>query len=701
MPSTDQETKAKGTAHRQPAGAGLPVGAWTPWVALVPAIFVTVAFAVSAHSRTASILACLLVLFFLALALHLGTAVGRMRRRLDEVNVTGERRYRTLVENSPGMISIHDVDGTLLSVNPASARLLGFTGEEIEGTNLRRFVDPQLHGRADDYLDELRRTGESAGLMRVKTRAGEERIILFRSTAIEEADGRRIALSFGQDVTELKQAERELRTNFDALRDLNRIATAPGLDFRDRINALLDLGRERFSIDAGAFCRLRGGQAEVVAARPNGRPLLPGQRLDVAGNFAEALAERPLFVERAATGEPPDLRLGDTVAGALFSMPVHTGGRSAGSLLFLDRRARERTFDVFEIEFLKLMALWVGAQLEQEQRALDAGRLAEMSELLQSCGSLDEAHGVVAKLAAQFFHGCGGALLLGRRGEEHLSVVGTWGEPDGERAGEVFVPADCWAARRGREHWVEDATTGLLCRHLANPPPASFLCVPMIAMGDLVGVLHLWPHREGIRLTRADRRLAASVAEHAALALANLELREDLRQQSIHDSLTGLANRRHFDRRLDEECRRAARSGEPLSLLLIDVDTFKGFNDAYGHQAGDLCLGQVADALRQRLRRSGDLLARYGGEEFAAILPATDAARAAYLGEEIRADVEALAIPNQASAHSVITVSLGAATTDHQGEAPIEPRSLVASADRALYEAKAAGRNQVACAAVV
>ncbi|SFV16315.1 sensor domain-containing diguanylate cyclase [Pseudoduganella namucuonensis] len=169
-----------------------------------------------------------------------------------------------------------------------------------------------------------------------------------------------------------------------------------------------------------------------------------------------------------------------------------------------------------------------------------------------------------------------------------------------------------------------------------------------------------------------------------------------LRSQTFSDGLTGIANRRHFDVAIDKEQRRAKRYGTALSLLMIDIDYFKPYNDHYGHQQGDQCLIQVAAALQGMLHRSADLLARYGGEEFAMILPDTDVQAALEMGEAVRQRAIEQRIPH-ASAGSEdkhITVSVGIATTN-SGPDSLDVAGLIGAADRALYAAKRGGRNRV------
>jgi diguanylate cyclase (GGDEF)-like protein len=165
-----------------------------------------------------------------------------------------------------------------------------------------------------------------------------------------------------------------------------------------------------------------------------------------------------------------------------------------------------------------------------------------------------------------------------------------------------------------------------------------------------------------------------------------------LQQLATRDSLTGLANRRCFDDTLHAEWQRAMRQQQPLSLLMVDVDNFKQYNDTYGHVGGDDCLRRIAGALAREMR-ANDLVARYGGEEFAVILADQSLKGAAIVAERIRCRVEGLHLPNPGAAKSFVTVSIGAATA--LAAPDCEPSQLVATADAALYRAKHMGRNRI------
>lgn len=192
---------------------------------------------------------------------------------------------------------------------------------------------------------------------------------------------------------------------------------------------------------------------------------------------------------------------------------------------------------------------------------------------------------------------------------------------------------------------------------------------------------------EGMVIFRPVSRLIQ--AEKEKLELLN----DHLNRLSATDGLTNIPNRRYFDQHLDEEWRRAARNSSPLSVLMLDIDYFKRYNDAYGHLKGDDCLKRVAATLQKSLQRAGDLVARYGGEEFVVILPHADSESALKTGEMLRQSIASLAIPHEYSdASSYISLSVGIATS-----VPSEPHSaadLLQAADDALYTAKQAGRNQ-------
>jgi len=214
----------------------------------------------------------------------------------------------------------------------------------------------------------------------------------------------------------------------------------------------------------------------------------------------------------------------------------------------------------------------------------------------------------------------------------------------------------------------------------------SSVALAVIGLGFL-----LYQYRMKRMRALADR--LQSLVEERTAALERLN--QELQRLTATDSLTGVANRRRFDEALDHEWRRAARVNAPLACIMIDIDHFKAFNDRYGHLQGDACLRQIAHSLVATVRRAGDIVARYGGEEFAVVLPGTTQAGAARVAEQLRAGIEALQLPNDASATApYVTISCGVTTVTPT--AGVNPQTLIAGADRALYNAKRRGRNRVA-----
>ncbi len=200
--------------------------------------------------------------------------------------------------------------------------------------------------------------------------------------------------------------------------------------------------------------------------------------------------------------------------------------------------------------------------------------------------------------------------------------------------------------------------------------------------------------RSCLRLKREiDRRRALEQEAFAATRVLDAAYQR-LQHMSFLDGLTGIANRRRFDQFLDLEWRRALRSESALGLIMVDIDFFKSFNDTYGHQRGDECLKRIAGALASSLGRPGDLAARYGGEEFVIVLAGTGRDGAVAVAETLRASVEALRIPHSGSPVSDhVTISLGVASLIPRQPAAVD--TLIAAADRALYQAKRGGRNRV------
>lgn len=368
------------------------------------------------------------------------------------------------------------------------------------------------------------------------------------------------------------------------------------------------------------------------------------------------------------------------------------GYRGVGRDITEQRQAQEALRDAHE----KLTAS-VGVL---ERRNREIALLSELSNFLLSCVTVEEACNAVPKYCETLFPGEHGALYLFRASRDHLNPYASWGAPEEETLS--FQPEECWALRRGRPHTVFDPQKDAICGHIdAHHKGEPYTCVPLIVQSDLMGMTWITlAHPESAdgatdAAMNGKQQLAVTLSEQIALALSNIRLRENLRQQTIRDALTGLYNRRFLEESLNREMARCARNGTVFGVLMMDLDHFKRFNDTFGHDAGDSVLRSIAQALQENTRES-DIACRFGGEEFIIVLPDTDREGAAIRAERILAVVRGLHVTHNDKPLGSITVSLGLAMYPQNGETV---KAIVQSADKALYEAKGAGRDRLVMAA--
>lgn len=336
--------------------------------------------------------------------------------------------------------------------------------------------------------------------------------------------------------------------------------------------------------------------------------------------------------------------------------------------------------------------------MEIERQNMEAGMLNKMGELLHTCDTLEEAYSVVTHSASQLFPNDSGVLFIINASRNLLESVLVFGNPP--QMDHVFPPHECWALRRGRLYNAEDVSTGLLCRHLRDSGNGH-ICLPLMAHGEALGVLHLLSgpsdntqDSTGLPAAKRRMRLLLSVAEHISMTVANLRLREILRNLSIRDHLTGLFNRRYMEESLEREHLRAKRSNTSLGIIMFDIDHFKQFNDVFGHDAGDALLRELGIFLRQNIRGS-DIICRYGGEEFIIIMPETTLEIVRQRAEYLKEETKHLQVQYNHQPLSAVTLSLGVAVFPEHG---LTTQAVVQAADAALYRAKETGRDRVCVA---
>jgi diguanylate cyclase (GGDEF)-like protein/PAS domain S-box-containing protein len=370
---------------------------------------------------------------------------------------------------------------------------------------------------------------------------------------------------------------------------------------------------------------------------------------------------------------------------------IRTGDHSQYTIILQDITERKQSEEAFQQANAKLTN-WVG---ELEIRNKESQLLNEMGDMLQACLNPEEAYAAITEIVQQLFPNGSGIIGIHNPLRTLVEVKASWGQVGMSSSELVFPPDECWALRRGRIH-THDPHSGLACHHVHPEMTDGYLCVPMLAQGEALGLLHvrhLPAEHEGLqRVTQ----LAVTLAEHISLALSNLRLRETLRNQSVRDPLTGLFNRRYMEESFERELARASRSHTSLGVVMLDIDHFKHFNDTFGHAVGDLLLKELGSYAQKSLR-SSDIPCRYGGEEFILILPDASLLDTKMRAEQIRTEVSQIHLRNPALSEAAVTISMGIAAYPEHGA---NSESLIRAADNALYQAKHEGRNRVIVAPI-
>jgi len=383
---------------------------------------------------------------------------------------------------------------------------------------------------------------------------------------------------------------------------------------------------------------------------------------------------------------------------ALHGVPLLVSGEVRGAyLIYEDVSEQTRASEAQKQHAESLDRLVKELELRTQQMT----SLNEMGSLLGCSGTVNEACAIVANSVQKLFPDApSGALYLFRSSRDLIEAAVRWGKKD--VLAPTFPPDACWSLRRGQPHWSGRPGNGIACQHLTKSSTTESLCVPMVAQGNTVGVLHLefenaaeLGYDSGTESFReSHQQLATSAASQIALSLASLQLRETLREQSIRDPLTRLFNRRFLEESFERELQLAGRKKQSIAVLFLDLDHFKRFNDTFGHDAGDMVLQSLADLFRNFFRAT-DICCRYGGEEFAIIMPESSSQDAAIRADALRSEVKSLRLEYKKQPLGPLTLSVGVAAFPEHG---LTSDGLLKIADQCLYESKARGRDVVTVA---
>lgn len=325
---------------------------------------------------------------------------------------------------------------------------------------------------------------------------------------------------------------------------------------------------------------------------------------------------------------------------------------------------------------------------DAEHHSAGLAELTRYAGLLQNCHRAEEAVTLTTQLLAALLPGSGGTVYRIRASRDYAEELAQWGQHVVDSQA-LVAPEECWALRRGQLHLNAADALAARCGHLAQAVPGTagqLACIPLTAQGVQVGFIYVSTPATAVL---AQMELVHAAAEQLSMTLHTISLQEKLRVQSIRDPLTGLFNRRYLEESLVRELARCQRRGLPFSVLMLDVDHFKTFNDTHGHPGGDALLAALGKLLQTQLRTE-DIACRYGGEEFTVLLPEASVEQASARAAQLLQAIRALRVEHMGHELPAVTASIGIAVAGRDGA-----EHLLQRADQALYRAKHEGRNRV------
>jgi len=628
------------------------------------------------------------------------------------------------------IILVLDKEGKVVVVNRHGCDLLEYDEGEIVGADwCGAFVPEESREDVRAVFRHLQRGEQGFDYYEnhVQARSGELRLIAWNNITLrDEAGDFSGTLSSGMDITESRRDQQRLAWQASADAAVAEVSQALlSLTDSEEVAQLMLKQARRLTGSSIGFV----GYIDAQTGRLVGPAMTEGAWTDLSltekGVFDQFARPwgwvlengKPLLSNNAAEEDLPfEKALGDRTRIERFLLvPALIGGMVVGQIALANS---SRDYEQRDLELITRMATHFALAIERkrmeedikdahdklqvwvEQRGKELNLLNEMGNLLQTCQTIGEAHLVIGQFAERLFSGLSGAIYYNNKDSGLFEVTTEWGTTGQLDA--AFSRNDCWALRRGQLHCIKDTPTGLLCTHLGEPKPASYICAPMIAQGEALGVLHLRCRSDNSPchiLAGEDgaehlNELALSFSGHVALALVNLRLNETLREQAVRDGLTGVFNRRFMEESLAREIAKAKRSLSPVSVVMLDLDHFKMFNDDFGHEAGDILLQKLA-ALLQSSFREADVVCRYGGEEFVLMLPGASLDYARMRTEEIQESLRSMTVQYRGRFLRALTISAGLATLPDHG---LTGEELLKAADTALYRAKNEGRDRLVIA---
>jgi diguanylate cyclase (GGDEF)-like protein/PAS domain S-box-containing protein len=596
------------------------------------------------------------------------------RHFTEEALRESKERFHNAFDYAAIGMALVGLDGKWLQVNRSLCEIMGYSEQELLSTTCQEITHPDDQDIDLNYISQL--LNGDIRCYHIEKRYihkfGHIVWVLLSTSLVRNVHGQPLYwIAQIQDITERKEVEKTLRQQACIFENIS-----DGVIVTDLFGQILDWNKAAEKMFCYAKAEVLGKKLGILH-KPQQSGVLTQQILDELLSTGRWSGEINFIRKDGTEG------VSETVV-----VPLYNEHGQPSATIGVNRNITERK--QVEAALQQANQQLTGWVQELEQRNREIALLSEMSDILQACLTVEEAYKVIAQLVQPLFPNTSGGVFIISASKHLVEAVTTWGDVNvGFKT--VFSPKQCWALRRGRSHFTVADAHGLQCSHIEETGEA--LCVPMMAQGEALGMLHLHS-QEKEQLTIAKQRLASAVAERIALALANLRLNEALQQQSIRDPLTSLFNRRYLEESLEREVSRAERNQQSVGIIMIDVDHFKRFNDTYGHEAGDIVLRELGMFLRKHIRKA-DIACRYGGEELLLILPEAGLEVCQERAERIRQCVKHLDVYHQRQKLGNITLSVGVAMFPDHGSTGA---AVIEAADAALYLAKKAGRDRVVVA---
>jgi len=569
------------------------------------------------------------------------------------------------------LLCIADTDGFFRRLNKAWEDTLGFTIDELIGKSYVDLVYP------DDVKSTLAAMSELSNqkpvinfVNRYRCKDGTYKWIEWRSVPVGN-----LIYGAARDITEHKLSEENL---FESRRMLQLVLdNIPQRVFWKDVN-LNFLGCNRWmAMDAGI-----NSTTEIVG------------KSDFDLNWKDRATLYRSDDQWVMDNDSPKLNFEEPLSQPDGSqnwvhtnkIPLHDRDGKVIGILGTYEDITNRKKDEAQVKLTNEKLIEMVSTLEKRNR--EANMLREMDDLLQVCNTPEEAYSVIQQYCKLLFPSSSGGLFLFNKSRRIVEASAIWGE--NLQSELVFSLEDCWTLRRVQVQQWNSLTSNLRCKHMPASFNGEYLGIPMLAAGELMGMLHIENQEPGWQKKDIEE-LVLILSEHLALSLSNINLREKLRAQSIRDPLTGLFNRRYMEETLEREILRANRSKTSIGIIMLDIDHFKNFNDTFGHEAGDAILNALGLLLQGQVR-GDDIACRFGGEEFILILPGASLEVTHVRAEQIRLAVKDMSIEYDHQSVGNITASLGIAGYSIHGKNSEELLQLV---DKGLYKAKHLGRDRV------